>query len=276
MIAKTLSSKLGQQVIVENKPGASGIVGAEYVLNAKPDGYTLLYAISGPMGGFAFRYKKLSFNPNTAFTPVHGISSMPMLLVVRADAPYKTLAEFVAYAKKNPEGVNYFSLGRGDPNHLYSELLQGAAGFKMTPVLYKGAAPALNDLLAGVIQATWDFPYSMMPHLEAGKLRALGVTTPQRIAVLPDVPTFAEQGYPEAVYDGWFVIAVSAATPKPIVERLATAVGETVDEPAIVKYFTDQGAATLRGYSGEKLKDLIGATLHRSKDLLQRAGVEPE
>ena len=275
-IAKVLSEKLGQPVIVENKPGAGGIVGAEYVSQAKPDGYTFMYTSSGPLGAFAFRYKKLSFDPFTAFTPVHGMAFSPMMFIVRADAPYKTFKELVEYAKKNPEGINYYSTGPGSANHLVSELLQKAGGFKMTQVPYKGTGPALTDLLAGVIQVVWEYPVVMKPYLDAGKLRALGITSEQRMPILPDVPTFVEQGFPEAVFTGWATIAVPSATPKPIVDKLAKAYSETLADPAIIKYFDDQGAGILQGYSGEKLRKFIDAENVKMKDLHDRAGVVPE
>jgi tripartite-type tricarboxylate transporter receptor subunit TctC len=275
-IAKVLSEKIGQPVIVENKPGAGGIVGAEYVSQAKPDGYTFMYTSSGPLGAFAFRYKKLSFDPFTAFTPVHGMAYSPMLFIVRADAPYKTFKELVEYAKKNPEGINYYSTGPGSANHLVAELLQKAGGFNMTQVPYKGTGPALTDLLAGVIQVVWEYPVVMKPYLDAGKLRALGITSEQRMPILPDVPTFVEQGYPEAVFTGWATIAVPAATPKPIVDKLAKAYSATLANPAIIKYFEDQGAGIMQGYSGEKLRKFIDVENVKMKDLHDRAGVVPE
>ena len=275
-IAKVLSEKIGQTVIVENKPGAGGIVGAEYVLNQKPDGYTFMYTASGPLGAFGYRYKKLSFDPFTAFTPVHGMAFSPMIAVVRADAPYKTFKELVDYAKKNPEAINYYSTGAGSSNHLVSELLQKAGGFKMTQVPYKGSAPAMTDLLAGVIQIVWEYPVVLKPHLDAGKMRALGITSEERMPLLSNVPTFVEQGFPEAVFTGWATIAVPAATPKPIVDKLAKAYSETLADPAIIKYFQDQGAGILQGYSGEKLRKFIDAENVKYKDLITRAGVEPE
>jgi tripartite-type tricarboxylate transporter receptor subunit TctC len=275
-IAKVLSEKIGQTVIVENKPGAGGIVGSEYVLNQKPDGYTFMYTPSGPLGAFAYRHKKLSFDPFTAFTPVHGMAFSPMLFIVRADAPYKTFKELVEYAKKNPEGINYYSTGPGSANHLVAELLQKAGGFKMTQVPYKGTGPALTDLLAGVIQVVWEYPVVMKPYLDAGTLRALGITSEERMPLLPDVPTFVEQGYQEGVYTGWATIAVSAATPKPIVDKLAKAYSETLADPSIIKYFQDQGAGILQGYSGDKLRKFIDAENAKYKDLITRAGVEPE
>ena len=157
-----------------------------------------------------------------------------------------------------------------------SELLQHTGGFKMTQVPYKGTGPALTDLLAGVIQVVWEYPVVMKPLIDAGKLRAIGITSEERMPLLPDVPTFAEQGFPQAVYTGWATIAVPAATPKPIVDKLAKAYSATLDDPAIIKYFQDQGAGILQGYSGEKLRKFVDDENRKFKDLMNRAGVEPE
>ncbi|WP_051444413.1 tripartite tricarboxylate transporter substrate binding protein [Afipia sp. P52-10] len=276
MVAKVLSEKIGQPVIVENKPGAAGIVGSEYVLGTKPDGYTFMYTGTGPLGSFAYRYKKLSFDPFTAFTPVHGMAYSPMLFVVRADAPYKTFKEFVEYAKKNPDAINYYSTGPGDGFHLVSELLQQTGGFKMTMVPYKGTAPALTDLFGGAIQAMWEYPVVLKPHIDAGKLRALGISSEQRMPLFKDVPTFVEQGYTQAVFTGWASIAVPAGTPQPIVDKLAKAYSATLDDPTIIKYFEDQGAGILQGYSGEKLRAFVDAENVKMKDLITRAGVQPQ
>jgi tripartite-type tricarboxylate transporter receptor subunit TctC len=275
-IAKVLTEKIGQTVIVENKPGAGGIVGAEYVAQAKPDGYTFMYTSSGPVGAFAYRYKKLSFDPFTAFTPVHGMAFSPMIAVVNANAPYKTFKELIDFAKKNPEGINYYSTGPGSSNHLVSELLMKSAGFKMTQVPYKGSSPAMTDLLAGVIQVVWEYPVVLKPLIDAGKLRPIGITSEERMPLLPEIPTFVEQGYPDAVFTGWAIISVPAGTPQPIVDKLAKAYSATLDDPAIKKYFQDQGAGVLQGYSGEKLRKFIDAENAKYKDLITRAGVEPE
>lgn len=276
MVAKVLSEKIGQPVVVENKPGASGIVGAEYVLGTKPDGYTFLYAASGPLGAFAYRFKKLSFDPLTAFTPVHGMAFSPMLFVVRADAPYKTFKELVDYAKKNPDGINYYSTGPGDSFHLVSELLQQAGGFKMTMVPYKGTAPALADLFGGTIQAMWEYPVVLKPHIDAGKLRVLGISSEQRMPLFKDSPTFVEQGYPQAVFTGWATIAVPSGTPQPIIDKLSKAYSAALADPVIVKYFEDQGAGTLQGYAGAKLRKFVDDENVKMKDLIKRAGVEPQ
>lgn len=275
-IAKVLAEKIGQTVIVENKPGAGGIVGAEYVAQSKPDGYTFMYTSSGPVGAFAYRYKKLSFDPFTAFTPVHGMAFSPMIAVVAGKSPFKTFKDVIDYAKRNPEGVNYYSTGPGSSNHLVSELLQQTGGFKMTQVPYKGSAPAMTDLLAGTIQIVWEYPVVLKPHLDAGTLRAIGITSEERMPLLPNIPTFVEQGYPEAVFTGWSIISVPAGTPQPIVDKLAKAYSATLADPSIIKYFDDQGAGILQGYSGEKLRKFIDAENVKYKNLMERAGVQPE
>lgn len=275
-LAKVMSEKIGQTVIVENKPGGAGIVGSEYLLNAKPDGHTFMYSGIGPLGGLALQHRKLSFNPLTAFTPVHGMAYSPMLMVVPADAPYKTLAEMIAYAKKNPEGLNYYSNGAGDAYHLFSEWLQQLGGFKMTQVSYRGAPQAMNDLFGGSLQVMWEYPVVMMPFIQAGKVRAIGVTSDKRLPVLPDVPTFAEQGFPDAVFTGWASIIVPAATPQSAVDKLAKAYSETLADPAVIKYFGDQGAVILQGFSGEKLKTFVADENVKMKQLYERAGVQPQ
>ncbi len=275
-VSKTLSQKLGQPVIVENKPGGGGIVAAEYVLGRKADGYTIMFTTGAALGHLAYRYKKLSFDPFSAFTPVHGMVSAPMVLAVPADAPYKTFAEFVAHAKKYPDAINYNTLGLADGFQLFSLSLQKTANFNMTAIAYKGNAPALADLLGGSLQAMWDFPLSLKSHLDAGKLRALGVASEQRLPFLPNVPTFVEQGYPEAVYAYWSAAAVSAATPQPVVDKLARAYRETLAAPNLAAYLEDQGNSIMGDYSGARLRKFVDDENHKMKELLDLAGVQPQ
>src|SRR5262249_8044020 len=156
-------------------------------------------------------------------------------------------AEFVDYAKKNPEKINYFTVGQGSAQHLMGELIQKEAGIKLTQIPYKGSAPALTDLLSGVIDMMPDYQSVMAPHIEAGKLRALGVSSDVRLAGMPDVKTLAEQGYPGAVFTAWSTIVLPAGTPQPIVDKLADAFGQTLEEPEIIKFFADRGSNMMRG-----------------------------
>ena len=275
-VAKVLSEKLGQPVIIENKPGAGGIVGTEYVVNSKPDGYTFLYASNGALVTYQFLYKKLSYDPQTSLTPVHGMADSPMLMMVRADAPYKTLAEFVDYAKKNPDKMNYFSVGNGSTQHLATELLLKEAGIKMAHIPYKGTSPGLTDLLGGVIDVMFDYAVVMKPQIDAGKLRPLAVTGAKRLANMPDVPTFAEQGYPGVVFTAWATIVFPAGVPQPIVNKLADAFGKSLEDPGVVKYFQDQGAGIMQGVRGEKLADFLATEKVKMKKIVEQAGIQPE
>jgi tripartite-type tricarboxylate transporter receptor subunit TctC len=275
-VAKVLSDNIGQPVIIENKPGAGGIVGTEYVVNAKPDGYTFLYASNGALVTYQFLYKKLSYDPQTSLTPVHGLADSPMLMMVRADAPYKTLAEFIDYAKKNPDKLNYFSVGQGSTQHLATELLLKEAGIKMAHIPYKGSAPGLTDLLGGVIEVMFDYAVIMKPQIEAGKLRALAVTSDKRLANMPDVPTFGEQGYPGVVFTAWATIVFPAGVPQPIVDKLAGAFGKTLEDPGVIKYLQDQGAGIMQGVAKQKLTDFLAREKVKMKDIVERAGIQPE
>jgi tripartite-type tricarboxylate transporter receptor subunit TctC len=275
-VAKVLSEKLGQPVIIENKPGAGGIVGTEYVVNAKPDGYTFLYASNGALVTYQFLYKKLSYDPQTSLTPVHGMADSPMLMMVRADAPYKTLAEFVDHAKKNPDKMNYFSVGNGSTQHLATELLLKEAGIKMAHIPYKGTSPGLTDLLGGVIDVMFDYAVVMKPQIDAGKLRPLAVTGAKRLANMPDVPTFAEQGFPGVVFTAWATIVFPAGVPQPIVNKLADAFGQSLEDPGVVKYFQDQGAGIMQGVRGEKLADFLATEKVKMKRIVEQAGIQPE
>jgi tripartite-type tricarboxylate transporter receptor subunit TctC len=275
IITKVLSEKLGQPVIVENKGGAGGIVGTEYAVNAKPDGYTILYASSGAMTIYQYLHK-LSFDPAKSLIPVRGVSESPMLLMVRADSPFKTLADLVDYARKNPEKVNYATLGAGSTNHIIGEMLQADARIKMTHIPYKGQAPALTDLLAGTVDMVFDLAITMKEQIEAGKLRALAMSGSQRLARLPDVPTFAEQGYPGVVLAVGGFVMLPAGTPQPVVDKLADALGQAMQSPAVVKYFEDQGATSTAGFAKQGLADFLAEKRAKVKAIIESAGIKPE
>lgn len=275
LIAKVLSEKLGQPVVVENKGGAGGIVGTEYVVNAKPDGYTVLYASSGAMTIYQFMHK-LSFDPATSLIPVRGVSESPMLLMVRADSPFRTLADFVNYARKNPEKINYATLGPGSTNHIIGEMLQAEAKIRMTHIPYKGTAPALTDLLAGTVDMVFDLAITMKPQIEAGKLRALAISGSQRLARLPDVPTFAEQGYPSVVLAVGGFVVVPAGTPQPVVDKLADVLGQAMESPAVVKHFEDQGAAITASFAKQDLADFLAGKRAKVKAIIESAGIKSE
>lgn len=239
LLAHAMAPGLGQTLVIENKPGASGIIAAQSVVQAPADGYTLLfdtfpYAVNAVL-------RKLPFDPVKDLLPVSQAINMPNLLVVPASAPYKTLKELVDYAKANPGKLNYASYGAGGTAHLAAELLRREAGIDWVHVPYKGGAPAITDLLAGQVSAYFANPVSGLTYVKAGRLRALATTGPQRMAALPEVPTFKESGYPSFKVLEWNGFFAPAGTPPPVVERLADAVRDATRAPDVQQRLASLG-----------------------------------
>lgn len=234
VLADRLSERLGQRVLVDNRGGAGGNLATEFVARAAPDGYTLLMGTQGTHVANQYLYKSLKFDPTKDFIPVHTLLSISTGLVLKADRPYRTLKDLVAYARQNPGKLSMASAGNGTSSHLMSELFQRAAGIKLLHVPYKGSTPALTDLLSGQVDLSLDFPASTLPYIQAGNLRALAVTGPVREPLLPDVPTMVEAGYPDVQAIAWLGMFVPAGTPRPVVDRLQAEVSRTLQEPAVV------------------------------------------
>lgn len=275
VIAKALKEKLGQPVIIENKPGAGTIVGAEALINAKPDGYTFFYGSNTNLVNYEYLFKKRSFDPKKDLLPFHGLLMLPPTLVARGDAPYKTLPELVAYAKKNPGKVNIASPGQNSAPHLVAELFMAEADIKMTHIPYKGAAPAMADLLAGVVDIIFDFPVGVQQHIESGKLRLLAVPSPTRLPNIPDVPTFAELGLPGVNFSTWAVMVLPVGTPPDVVDRLGEAFGKSLQDPEVKKYFDEQGASLIP-YTKDRLAEFLASERVKMKRIVDRAGIQPE
>jgi tripartite-type tricarboxylate transporter receptor subunit TctC len=271
-VAKVLSEKIGQPVIVENKPGAGGIVGIEYVKQAKPDGYTMVYGSSGPMATFVSLYKKLSYTPLESFVPVNGMADSSLLLVANASKPYKTVEEFIDYLKKNPGKVNYGSAGAGTAPHLIGEMFQMATGTSMLHVPYKASANLYADLLAGTIDVIFDYTVVMRPHIEAGKVVALGISREDRLKSFPNVATFKERGL-DVVLTAWASIAMPAGTPPEIVNKMSAAFAETSRDPAVIKYYEENDFGNLGQLGPEKLKAFYISETAKFKTLVEKAGV---
>ncbi|MEZ5764124.1 MAG: tripartite tricarboxylate transporter substrate binding protein [Xanthobacteraceae bacterium] len=276
VVAKAFSETLGQQVIVENRGGAGGIVGTEYVAQSKPDGYTVLYGSSGPMATNPYLYKRVTYNPMTSFSLIHTMSESPLIMVVNANAPYKTVKEFVDYAKKNPGKINMGSAGAGTTTHLVGELLQKEADIKLTHIPYKGSSPEMVDLLAGVLNVSFDYSVVVKPLIEAGKLRPLAVTSAERMKNFPDVPTLKEAGYPGAVLSGWSTLVAAANTPQPIVDKLAKAFGEALKKPEVVTYFESNGSSVMPPLTGDKLMKFMVDENAKFKSLVEKSGATAE
>lgn len=276
VVAKAFSETLGVSVVVENRGGAGGIVGTEFVAQSKPDGYTILYGSSGPMATNPYLYKRISYDPLKSFSFIHTMSESPLIMVVNANTPYKTVKEFVEYAKQNPGKINLGSSGSGTAPHLVAELLQKEAGIKLTHIPYKGSAPEMVDLLAGNLDVSFDYAVVVKPHIDAGKLRALAVTSSQRMKNLPDVATLTELGYPGVVLAGWSTIVAAANTPQPLVDKLAKAFGEALKKPEVVAYFEGNGSAVMPPLTGDKLTQFIVSENKKFKELVERSGATVE
>ncbi|MEA2981368.1 MAG: hypothetical protein QOF09_3191 [Alphaproteobacteria bacterium] len=240
IVTERLRQKLGQPFVIENKGGAGGNIAAESVSQAEPDGYTLMASQPSPITTNVVLYKKLNFDP-TAFEPVALMSSAPNVLLVKNDFPAKTLAEFMAYVKANPDRLNYASQGPGTTSHLTAELFNKLAGTKLTHVPYKGTNPALNDIVAGHVDLIFmQFEAAMKLH-EGGKARILAVTTEKRLPSLPDIPTMGEAGLKDFISDTWNALTAPPKTPAPIVAKLNAAVNDVLKLPEVQEQYRTLG-----------------------------------
>ncbi len=219
MAAQALEPRFGKSFVVENRPGAGQQIGVSMAAKAAPDGHTLLVGTSSALAINPTLYKKISYDPVKDFTPIAMMAHLPFILLVNNSLPVKTVAEFVKYAKENPGKLSFGSGGVGASHHLYGELLKSLAGLQMTHVPYKGTVPALNDLIGGHIQVLFSDAPPALPLIQAGKVRALGVTTAKRLAAAPDIPPIGDTvpGYDSAP---WQMLSAPAGTPRPIVDRL--------------------------------------------------------
>lgn len=275
-LAKPLSERLGQPVVVENKPGAGGIVGAEYVAGLKPDGYTFLYASSGPMVTIPATRKTMSYDPITSFTPLYGMSASSAAMVIAADKPYKTFAEFIAYAKKNPGKLNFSSIGTAAAQHLSGELFAIGTGTEVVHIPYKSSPMALADIASGTIDFMWEFPVVVKPLVDAGKLRILAVNSERRLSSLPDVPTVGELGYPQVAFSSWSVVVMPKGVPKEITDKFIKAFADTMADPATAKYFEQTGGLVLPPLPGEKLTEFLKSETTKMKAIVEKAKIPIE
>jgi len=240
IIGERLSTQYGHNVIVDNKPGASGHLGAQIVAKAPGDGYTLMVGTIGIHAAYA-SYSKLTYKPAEELQPVLIIGESPNIVVVPVNSRYKTFADFLADAKANAGKINYATAGAGSSVHMVTELFQLATGQRMSHVPYKGSGPALIDLISGQVDVMFDNMSSGMPHVQSGRLRVLAVTSPKRDARLPDVPTLSEAGVPGYSGTSWFTLAVPASTPASLVEKLNKDVQRVLASPEVVTRYDKLG-----------------------------------
>ncbi|MWL87664.1 tripartite tricarboxylate transporter substrate binding protein [Cupriavidus sp. SW-Y-13] len=274
LISEPLSKALGQSVVVDNKPGGNGSIAAQAVQRAKPDGYTVLVQYSG-FHVITPLLTKMPWDPVKDFAPVANLLSAPQVLVVRPNLPVKSLKELVAYAKANPNKLNYASSGNGSLQHVSTELLNQMAGIQITHVPYKGTGPALTDLLGGNVDMTMTTPPPLMGHIAAGKLRPLVVTSKTRIASLKDVPSAPEAGYPDLDVSSWFAMYAPAGTPKPVIDRLTTEIEKIMKSDAFRKKAEELGAEA-HYMNPQQLDQYQKAELQRWGKVIKSADIKAE
>ncbi|HKX39579.1 MAG TPA: tripartite tricarboxylate transporter substrate binding protein, partial [Burkholderiaceae bacterium] len=275
LIAEPLGAALKQTVIVDNKPGAGGNVGTGTVAHAEPDGYTFLFTIQGPLVTAPLLSKSLGYDPAKDLAPVTLVATSPNVLVVDPKLGANTLADFVRIAKARPGQLNYGSVGNGSAAHLAMELFKARAGIDLVHVPYQGFPQIVNAILAGQVQAGFMVPGIAIGQIRAGKLKALGVTTLGRSASLPELPSLVEQGYPDFEAISWQAVLAPAATPKPIVERVANELiriikSNDVRAKMLGQYFSAAGTAP------EGLAGLMKTERERWAKVIKAAGVQPE
>ena len=274
-MAARLAQKWGQSVLVENKGGAGGILGADQVAKAKPDGYTFLIANVGVTSINPALYTKLPYNHETAFTPVSLVCELPFVLMASPSFPPNSIKELVDYARSKPGVVTFASSGSGGSPHLTAEIFQAATGTKMTHIPYKGGGPAMIDLMAGHVNLLFASVLEGSGHIKAGKLKGLAVSHAKRNPALPDVPTLAEAGVPNAESGSWIALLAPAGTPLPVIEKVNSDIKEAVSLQDIRDKLIGQGAVP-QASTPKELQALIEADLRRYGRIIREQGLKAE
>jgi len=274
LVAKFMQERLGQPVLVENKPGANNRLATELVARAPADGYTLFW-VAAPFTVNPSMYDKLPYDTIKDFTPIAHTVSLPILFSVPAASPAKTVKEFVELAARDPKQASVCSPAAGSGPHLAMELLAWSSGAPLVHVPYKGTGPALNDLLGGQVSMMFSQLSSALPHIQSGKLRALGVASLKRSSTLPDLPTVAEQGFPGFEAVSWYALMVPAGTSSEIIGRLYAETVKAMRQPDVIEKLTGLGARPVAGSPAE-LASLISAETARWADVIRRQGITAE
>jgi tripartite-type tricarboxylate transporter receptor subunit TctC len=275
LVGKRVEESLGKPIVVDNRPGAGGVLGAEAAAKSPPDGYTLFL---GGVGSHAVNpnlIRNLPYDPIKDFAPVTLLAQAPLVLVVHPSVPARNIAEFIAYARKNPGKLNFASNGNGSSSQLAAVMFDSMAGVEMVHVPYKGLSPALTDLLSGDVQVMFSSVVAIVPHIKAGKVRALAVTGKTRLALLPEVPTLAESGLKGYEASSWYGILAPAGTPREIVVKLGAEFSRAVRQPEVARSLVAEGADPV-GSTPEEFAAHIRAELARLGKVIREAKITSE
>lgn len=273
LLGQKLSEALGKAFVIENRAGAGGAVASTAVSRAAPDGHTLIMGHIGTLGVNPSLYPNLGYDPVKSFAHLTMLASVHNVLVVHPTLPVKSVAELVAYAKANPGKLNYCSGGNGSAAHIAMAAFMVTTGTQMTHVPYRGTAPAVQDLLANVVQLTMTGAPAVLPHVEAGTLRALGISSLKRVPAMKDIPTIAEQGYPGFEADQWYGILAPAGTPQPIVDRLNAEIRKAMTDKEIVSALARDGA-DVWVTTPEEFRDFIAKEIPRWAEVVKAAKIK--
>jgi tripartite-type tricarboxylate transporter receptor subunit TctC len=275
ILAQKLSDDLGQQFIVENRAGGGGNTGSDFVAKAEPDGYTLLFTAPGPLTVNQTLYSKLSFDPAKDFAPIALFATAPIVLIVNPAVPANDVRELIALAKKEPGKINFASAGNGTTNHLSGELFKSMAQIDIVHVPYRGAGPAMNDLVGGHVQMFFDLMPVVLPQIAAGKVRALANAGIKRPAALPNVPTVAEQGLSGFDASSWYGLVAPAKTPEPVLAKLRDAVAKALKAPDMVARIHELGSEP-GTVSGKDFGAFLAAETRKWADVIRTSGAKAD
>jgi tripartite-type tricarboxylate transporter receptor subunit TctC len=273
MIGDRLKDRLGQPIVVDNRPGAGGTVATDLVAKSPPDGYTMVISFNGPLAFGPHLYAKLPYDPQKDLAAVIITSSQPNVLAINASLPIRSVKELIDYAKANPGKLNYASVGNGSSSHLTMELLKATAGIDIVHVPFNGSPPAVTATIQGETQMMFAVMQPLQAQIQAGKLRAIAVTTAKRFPLLPDLPTIAEAGYPRFESLAWNGILVAGATPRPIIQRLNTEINAILKDPSVKSALNAQGF-DLVGGTPEEFAQLIRSESDKWAPVIKNAGVK--
>ncbi|HVQ62173.1 MAG TPA: tripartite tricarboxylate transporter substrate binding protein [Burkholderiales bacterium] len=275
LVGQSWSAALGQQIVVDNRGGAGGTIGSEAVAKSAPDGYTILWGNSGPLAIGPGLYKKLGYDVAKDFAPVSLVATLPFVLFVSPTLPVNSAVEFLAYARAHPGEINFGSTGVGSGLHLIAELFRTEAGIQIVHVPYKGVAQALPEIMSGKVQMAFNTIPAFLPHVKAGRLKALAIASTMRSPLLPDVPTMPEIGLPGVLGTGWHAVVAPAATPRNVLDKLYLTLVETIASPEIRSALIAQGAEPVGG-TPEDLRRFMQDEARKWARVIQASGARAD